>query len=315
MESRLRFEELTFPVGASSVGRFAQRCVCWLVCMSMLSAAEIRIDHATVAGRELNAMRAALAKVGIASEYGGPHANHATEMALVSFPDGSYLELIALQPHADAAAAKAHYWSRFIEGDAGPCAWAMRSHDVAAETRRLRQAGIEVAAPSKSGRARPDGVRLDWETAKVGPGATGTFFPFLIRDITSRLDRAWPTGKPNAPEFLGVAKVVIAVRDLPAASQIYSRAYGLPAPALLADPSFEANLAIFPGTPVVLAAPLDGRSWLAARLKKFGEAPCAFVLNRGPNAGDFPAKPGTVRLSEQVSWFDEAALGWRLGVE
>lgn len=282
--------------------------------MSMLNAAEWRVDHATVAGRDLSALRAALAESGIRSEYGGPHANHATEMALVSFPDGSYLELIALQRHAEAAAAKAHYWSRFIEGNAGPCAWAVRSSDAGVEAQRLRRAGVEVAAPSRSGRTRPDGVRLEWETAKAGPGATGTFFPFLIRDFTPRLDRAWPTGKPNVPEFTGIAKVVIAVRDLQAASERYSRAYGLPEPALATDPGFGAKLAIFAGTPVVLAAPLGDRSWLATRLEKFGEAPCAVVLMRGANA-KVHVKPGGVWMGKQVSWFDETALGWRLGVE
>lgn len=178
MEGRLRFEELTLPAGASWTGRFNRWCVCWLVCLSAMGAAEMKVDHATAAGRDLNAMRTALANVGIASAYGGPHANHATEMAQVAFPDGSYPELIALQPHAGAAAATAHYWSRFLEGNAGPCTWAVRSPDAGAEAARLRQSGIEVAAPSKSGRTRPDGIRLDWETAKVGPGATERFSPF-----------------------------------------------------------------------------------------------------------------------------------------
>ena len=33
-------------------------------------------------------------------------------MALASFPDGSYLELIAIQPKADPAALAAHYWQQ-----------------------------------------------------------------------------------------------------------------------------------------------------------------------------------------------------------
>src|SRR5208283_840417 len=46
--------------------------------------------------------------------------------------------------------------------------WAVRSGDVSAEAARLRTAGITVSAPSKSGRKRPDGFQLDWETARVG---------------------------------------------------------------------------------------------------------------------------------------------------
>src|ERR1041385_3317218 len=107
----------------------------------MLTAADLTIDHVTVAGKNLKAMQAALAAMGIPSDYGGPHNNRATEMALTSFPDGSYLELIAIQPQADPAAVGAHYWSRSMQHDAGPCAWAVRPKDIAGEVRRLQSAG------------------------------------------------------------------------------------------------------------------------------------------------------------------------------
>src|SRR5947208_1213661 len=68
---------------------------------SGLGAAELRVDHVTVCGPDVKRMQAALTDVGIPSEYGGPHSNHATEMALTSFPDGSYLEQIAIQPNGD----------------------------------------------------------------------------------------------------------------------------------------------------------------------------------------------------------------------
>ena len=56
------------------------------------------VDHVSVAGRDLKQMQARLAALGIPSEFGGPHSNHATQMALGrASPDGSYLELIALQ--------------------------------------------------------------------------------------------------------------------------------------------------------------------------------------------------------------------------
>ena len=72
---------------------------------ALLSAADLKIDHVTIAGSDLKALQAGLERVGIATTYGGAHANGVTEMALVSFPDGSYLEAIALQPKADPKAA------------------------------------------------------------------------------------------------------------------------------------------------------------------------------------------------------------------
>ena len=99
----------------------------------LLGAAELTIDHVTVAATDLKLAQSRLAELGIHSEYGGPHSNHATEMALTSFPDGSYLELIAIQPKADAKAVAAHYWAKQMKGNAGPTAWAVRAKDLEAE--------------------------------------------------------------------------------------------------------------------------------------------------------------------------------------
>src|SRR5438105_2575942 len=131
---------------------------------ALLSAADLKIDHVTVAGSDIKALQANLSAVGIPSIYGGAHTNQTTEMALVSLPDGSYLELIGVQPSADPQRLDRHEWAKFLKGNAGPCAWAAREKDLAAEVQRLRAAGIPVAPPVKSGRQRPDGVGLEWET-------------------------------------------------------------------------------------------------------------------------------------------------------
>src|SRR5260370_41549416 len=126
----------------------------------LLAAAGLTIDHVSVAGSDLQQLQARLAAIGIKSEYGGPHSNHATQMAQTGFPDGSYLELIALQSNADPQAVAAHYWSRQIQGNAGPCAWAIRAEDVAAERNRVQARGVPGTAPSRRGSERPAGQRL-----------------------------------------------------------------------------------------------------------------------------------------------------------
>jgi hypothetical protein len=282
----------------------AAQCIALIACPLM--AQQFHIDHVTVAGKNVQAMIKTLRSVGgITAEYGGPHSNHATEMALASFPDGSYLELIAIQPKADPAALAAHYWHKFMEGDAGPCAWAIRPADFSGEVERLRRAGVSVTDARRAGRQRPDGVELDWETAQVGP-TNGGFFPFLIHDFTPRDNRAFPTGKPTTATWAGIVKVVIGVQGLDAAIARYRSAYGLPAPQLHEDATFGAKLAWFPGTPVVLAAPLLPESWLSSRIDQFGEAPCAFVL-------------GTATISsnslDHITWADSERLGWRLGFQ
>lgn len=273
-----------------------------------LRAAELTVDHVSVAGTDLKQMQTRLAALGIPSEYGGPHSNHATQMALTSFPDGSYLELIALQDQPDAKAVAAHYWSKQILGNAGPAAWAVRAKNMAAEVERLRAAGIVVSAPVRSGRARPDGTQLAWEAARVGPEPNGTFFPFLIRDFTPREARAFPEGKPATRNFSGIRYVVIAVRDLKASSARFRQAYALHAPVELEDAKFGARVAVFAGTPVMLAEPLTAQSWIAERIERFGEGPCAFVL------GKF--EKSTPKMGwAAITWYDSAKLGWHLGFE
>jgi hypothetical protein len=272
-------------------------------------AADLKVDHATAAGKDLHAMQQALNAAGIPSEYGGPHANHATEMALTSFPDGSYLELIAIQPQADPAAVAASPWHKCLEANAGPCGWAVRPADLGAEAERLKKTGIAVTAAARAGRRRPDGVQLDWETAQVGSG-NGNFFPFMIHDFTPRDRRAYPGGKPTTSAYRGIVKVVLAVNDLDAAIAQYERAFGLSAPLRQEDAGFGARLAWFPGTPVVLAAPNGRPSWLVERLRQFGELPCAFVLGGGKTAST-----STNWFGKPVSWLAPDVLGWRLGVE
>jgi hypothetical protein len=250
-----------------------------LLASAPMIAADLQVDHVTVAGRDLRAMRSALERAGIANEYGGPHANHATEMALTSFPDGSYLELIAIQPEADPAAVAANPWRRCLEDNAGPCGWAVRPADISAEAARLKAAGVSVTALMKNGRRRPDGVQLEWETAEAGSG-NGNFFPFLIHDFTPRDWRAYPSGKPTVGNYRGIARVVLGVSDLDKSIGQYQRAYGLPA---------------------------------AARIRRFSEMPCAFVL--GAVGGAPAGKAASAWFGKRISWLASDTLGWRLGVE
>jgi hypothetical protein len=276
------------------------------------SAAEMKIDHVTVAGVSVEGMRKAFTSAtAIPTEYGGPHSNHTTEMALASFPDGSYIELMGLQQKADPAAVTAHAWGRFLRDNGGPCAFALRVTDVNAEIQRLSKAGIPVGAAEKSGRTRPDGVALQWETADVGSGPRGSLFPFLIRDFTPRDNRVYPSGKPTSTGFRGVGLVVVGVHDLEGSIAEYRKAFQLPEPKRQRDESFGADLAWFEGTPVALAASLTPDAWLARRVARYGDSPCAFVLTA---ASGIVGQKATNWFGKPLFWSDDAKLGWRLGV-
>jgi hypothetical protein len=280
----------------------------------LLAGGDLTIDHVTVAGARLKDLQSALSSAGFVADYGGAHGNRATEMAIVSFPDGSYLELIALQADADPKMVAIHPWAGLMQSNAGPCAWAVRALDLAAEARRLKEAGVAVSEMERGDRQRQDGKRLEWRTAQVGNQGRGAFFPFLIQDVTPRNDRVYPRGKPSAPDFTGVTKVVIVVKDLDSAVKRYRDAYGLPAPLKQVDKEFGAHLALMGGGPVVFAAPLSSDSWLASRLSQFGEGPCAFVL-RARKAGRYPTPSKTRWFGKDLAWFDAGKLGWHLGME
>jgi hypothetical protein len=270
------------------------------------------LDHVTVAGADLRRMQAALAKSGLRTIYGGAHHRGGTEMALAAFPDGTYLELIALDPNAHPSVAERHMWSRFLKGDAGPCAWAVRTDDLEAEMRRLRSAGIAVSSPVANGRQRPDGVRLQWETATPGAGVAGTFFPFLIRDLTARELRVSPPGAATSADFRGIARVVLAVANLDAALARYRNAFGLAGAIRHIDADFGAEVAVPQDAPIVLAQPLDTASWLYGRLEQFGEAPCAILLD-AVDLDRYRAHTASHWFDLEIRWCDHAALGWRLG--
>ena len=277
----------------------------------------LRVDHATICGSDLDALRAAFTSLGLTPDYGGPHGNGVTQMALIGFDDGSYLELIAPVKANDPKLEAGSDWGKFIAGNAGPCAWAVGSNDLGADVDQLRKAGIKIDGPNGGSRKKPDSSTIEWQTARVGDGPTGSVLPFMIQDKTPRELRVRPSASVKGGPLTGIALVVIGVKDLDAAIASFRKGYGLAAPKIEDQKDFGAKLAYFEGTPVVLATPLESSSWLAGRLAKFGESPVAYLLG----TSDFDATVNKYPISmnvwfgKRVGWFDqEKVKGARVGV-
>jgi glyoxalase-like protein len=275
------------------------------------------IDHVTVCGSSLERMRADFADVGLRTTYGGRHANGVTHMDLLTFPDGSYIELIAPVGSLSGAAGMMSGWAKLMEADAGCGAWAVRSSDVHAEVAHLRRGGIEVRGPESGSRYRPDGTKLEWETALVGPGPAGSVLPFFIQDKTPRDQRV--PAPPQEISIHGVAAVVIGVRDLRSSIALFQRAFEFEEAIVEDHPDFgAATLAFFSNTPLILASAAGTNSWLTERLVKFGECPAAFLLeasaeSSAKNVG--LATKSTHWFGREVAWFDLQRLhGTRLGL-
>lgn len=278
----------------------------------------LKVDHASICGSDLDALRASFSSLGLTPEYGGPHGNGVTQMALIGFDDGSYLELIAPVKKDDPKIASASDWGKFIVADAGPCAWAVGSTDLTADVDRLKKNGISIKGPNNGSRKKPDGTTIEWQTAQVGDNGVGAVLPFMIQDKTPRELRVRPTASVKGGPLTGIALVVIGVKDLDDAIATFRKAYGLSAPKLEDHKDFGAKLAHFEGTPVFLAAPLNPSSWLAERLSKFGESPVAYLLGtRDFNAAarKYAASADAAWFGKRVAWFDSKRVkGARIGV-
>ncbi len=274
----------------------------------------LKVDHVTIAGSHLAPLEQAFAGVGLKPAYGGPHSNGITHMALLSFADGSYVELIStLEPGQTSP-----LWPTHIAGDGGPCAWAVGVDDVATEAARLAALGVPVRGPLYLNRRRPDGVLIEWDLAFLGGGEPGATLPFLIKDRTRREWRVPPSTRVAEAELRGVATVVLGVEQLDRSIDLFQRLYGWPAPQTDEDASLAARLAHFPGTPVTLAAAQQESGWLAERLARFGESPCAFLLATADVdsvAPRFPLVESGSWFGRRIMWFDPATLqGVKLGL-
>jgi hypothetical protein len=276
---------------------------------------KLKVDHGTLCGSELEVMRPAFAAVGLVTDYGGPHANGVTHMALLGFEDGSYLELIAPLRGGQAEGSP---WANLMLGDAGPAAWAVGTADIQADVRRLTSLGVETAGPERGSRRRPDGTLLEWQTASLAPGTPGAMLPFVSQDHTPREWRVQTTASMKGSGLSGIATVVLGVRDLEEAIERYRLAYAWDAPLIEDHAEFGAKIAHFPQTPVMLATPIDEGSWLASRLRKFGEIPATFLLKTADlkqTARKFQLAAEAQWFGGSVAWFDPGKLGGsRLGV-
>jgi hypothetical protein len=257
------------------------------------------VDHAVVAGSDLDALATAFADVGLETEYGGEHSNGVTHNHTLGFADGSYLELIStVEPGLESP-----WWNDPIHGDAGPCAWALPVADIGAETDRIESLGVPVEGPAHYTRERPDGVTIEWDLTEVGE-SLGATLPFLVADRTPREYRVTESESVAGSGLTGIEEVVVGVPDL-AAAERFASFFEVDPPERTDHEGFGATLARLEGAPVTLAAPLSEGSWLADRLDRFGPLPCAYLLG----SADPVATAERVDLAGREDWFD-GAVRW-----
>jgi hypothetical protein len=177
-----------------------------------------RVDHLVILVGDLARAAADYAALGFVVTPGGEHADGKTHNALVAFADGAYLELIAFKEEAPQ-----HVWWRHRAAGEGLIDFAVLPGDTGEDVTAARARGLEMTGPYAGGRNRPDGVRLEWQTAR----AASPELPFLCGDVTARELRvpgADTWGHDNG--VAGIQRVSVAVSDLDASAERYAALLG-----------------------------------------------------------------------------------------
>ncbi len=182
------------------------------------------IDHVVILVDDLDRAIRQYEQLGFTVLPGGRHARF-THNALVTFQDGSYLELIAFYEAPDAAKGESHRWHRHVAEGGGLIDFAVGTDDVKAVVADAAKRGLTYSGPHPGQRSRPDGQQLAWQSAMVGEGESAAL-PFVIEDITDRGLRVPAEGSTHANGVRGIEALIIGVDDLGAAASGYQKLLG-----------------------------------------------------------------------------------------
>jgi catechol 2,3-dioxygenase-like lactoylglutathione lyase family enzyme len=182
------------------------------------------LDHVVIAVHNLDAAIQDYRALGFTVVRGGTHANRATQNALITFLDGTYLELLAAT--GEPPVSGVIDFGVLLQHGEGLAGYALRSDDIEADVARLRAEGLAVGEVIPGERRRDDGLVIRWKLVLLDGG----FSPFLIQDVTPREWRIAndPAVITHANRVVGLRGIEIAVGDVTAAWARYARLLGLP---------------------------------------------------------------------------------------
>lgn len=179
----------------------------------------LTLDHIVIAVKDLEQTIADYRALGFNVLQGGDHPGRPTYNALVVFADGSYFELIAWRSPSPGE----RWWELLNAHGDGIVDFALLPPDTATTVAGAKDRGLAYSGPHDGGRVRPDGERLQWQTARP----PSHDLPFLCGDQTPRALRV-PEGDarvhPNGAR--GVASLALAVKDLDASLAHYRALLG-----------------------------------------------------------------------------------------
>ncbi|MFT3854567.1 MAG: VOC family protein [Ilumatobacteraceae bacterium] len=139
-----------------------------------------RLDHLVLATTDLAGTTAAIGEaIGITPSQGGRHVGVGTANTLLSFGDGSYLEVIGPDPTQGDVTAARPFGIDGLGDDARLVTFALRVDGIDAVIARARSIGHDPGDARAMQRATPDGGLLSWKLTSP-PAWAGGALPFLI---------------------------------------------------------------------------------------------------------------------------------------
>jgi catechol 2,3-dioxygenase-like lactoylglutathione lyase family enzyme len=183
----------------------------------------LHLDHIVIAVGDLETAMEDYRDLGFNVVPGGVHANQATHNALITFADGTYLELLAAT-HNPPVPNLIDFGVLLHTGE-GLVGFALRSDDLEVDAARLRADGFGVGDVIPGERHREDGTVIRWKLALL----EGGFAPFLIQNVTPRVWRVSndPAVTAHANHVTGIRYIEIAVHNRTAAWDRYTRLLGV----------------------------------------------------------------------------------------
>jgi len=229
------------------------------------------IDHLPIMFKELEPAIIAYRDLGFTVVPGGEHPA-GTHNALVTFADGTYLELIAFKRPNDQ-----HRWWSVAQAGGGFADFCMATDDLAADIRAFRGAGVEMSEPVAGARTRPDGYKLSWVLA-VAPKPFVFQVPFLIQDRTPREERIGKeTSHPNG--VTGIAGITVATDDVERVRAWWSPVLRQPGSEIQRDDIDASGVRFMAGSQALdFVRPRTASSQIGAWLKAHGPSPYAMIL-------------------------------------
>jgi hypothetical protein len=178
----------------------------------------LEIDHLVIVVKDLQQAANDYQQLGFTVVPGGKHPV-GSHNVLISFADGSYLEVIAFY-----RVAIDHRWWQPLHKGERLVDYCMQTDDLQGDTLKLRDAGVAINDPVPWSRTRPDGYELKW-ILSLATGSHRGVAPFLIQDVTPRNERI-PQQFDHKNAAVGIDTVTIAVDELSQVGRWYSAVLG-----------------------------------------------------------------------------------------